>query len=326
MKVKAIGLLSGGLDGILAVKVVQDQDIHVEGVTFETPFFSAEKAREAARHINLPLSVMNITEEYLIMLRAPRYGYGKNMNPCIDCHSMMLRMAGRRMEETGADFIFTGEVLGQRPMSQTKQSLHVVAKNSGYEGHVLRPLSARLLGATVPEREGKVDRNRLLDIQGRSRKRQLAMAQHYGITAYSTPAGGCLLTDSMFSKRLKDLFNHHGDEAVRDIELLKHGRHLRLNEEVKIVVGRHKGDNLAIYGLSLKQDVIIKMKDYPGPIVLIPYGCCDDVLETAASICAAYSDAPGDREVTAACHHPDGSIRLVPVMAARKEDLQPLVI
>jgi tRNA-specific 2-thiouridylase len=326
LKVKAIGLLSGGLDGILAVKVVQDQDIHVEGVTFETPFFSAEKAREMARHINLPLSVMNITEEYLVMLRAPRYGYGKNMNPCIDCHSMMLRMAGRRMEGTGADFIFTGEVLGQRPMSQTKQSLHVVAKNSGYEGHILRPLSARLLGETVPEREGKVDRNRLLDIQGRSRKRQLTMAQHYGITGYSTPAGGCLLTDSMFSKRLKDLFYHHGDRAVRDIELLNHGRHLRLNDEVKIVVGRHKGDNLAIQDLSLKQDVIVRMKDYPGPIVLIPYGCGDDVLETAASICAAYSDAPGDREVTAACHHPDGSVRLVPVMAARKEDLQPLII
>jgi tRNA U34 2-thiouridine synthase MnmA/TrmU len=230
------------------------------------------------------------------------------------------------MEETGADFIFTGEVLGQRPMSQTKQSLHIVAKNSGYEGHILRPLSARLLAATVPELEGKVDRNRLLDIQGRSRKRQLKLAQDYGITGYSTPAGGCLLTDPMFSKRLKDLFSHHGDSVVRDIELLKHGRHLRLNGRVKIVVGRHRGDNLALQELSLKQDVIIRMKDYPGPVVLIPYGCDDEEIETAASICTAYSDAPDDRAVIASCHQPDGSVRLISVVGARKEILRQLII
>ena len=326
MKVTAIGLLSGGLDGILAVKVVQEQGIHVEGVTFETPFFSAEKARAAARHIDLPLTVVDITDEHLVMLRNPTYGYGKNMNPCIDCHTMMLRMAGRRMEEVGADFIFTGEVLGQRPMSQTKQSLHIVAKNSGFRGYILRPLSARLLSETIPEQEGKIDRNRLLDIQGRSRKRQLEMAQNYNITSYSTPAGGCLLTDPMFSKRLKDLFDHQPDAAVRDIELLKHGRHLRLNDTVKIVVGRHKEDNLAIENLSLKQDIIIKMKDYPGPTVLVPNVCDEEMLSTAASICAVYSDAPNDREVTAKCHYPDGSVRLVSVMAALKEDVQTIMI
>ncbi len=326
MKVTAIGLLSGGLDGILAVKVVQEQGIYVEGVTFETPFFSAEKARVAARNIDLPLTVVDITTEHLVMLRNPRYGYGKNMNPCIDCHALMLQMAGRRMEETGADFIFTGEVLGQRPMSQTKQSLHIVAKNSGFEGYILRPLSARLLPETIPEREGKVDRSQLLDIQGRSRKRQLEMAQHYNITNYSTPAGGCLLTDPMFSKRLRDLFDHQPDAAVRDIGLLKHGRHMRLNDTVKIIVGRHKGDNLAIQDLVREQDIIVKMKDYPGPVVLIPNGCDEETLFTAASICALYSDAPNDCEVTAKCHHPNGSVRLVSVMAARKEDVQSLMI
>jgi len=230
------------------------------------------------------------------------------------------------MEEVGADFIFTGEVLGQRPMSQTKQSLHIVAKNSGFRGYILRPLSARLLSETIPEQEGKIDRNRLLDIQGRSRKRQLEMAQNYNITSYSTPAGGCLLTDPMFSKRLKDLFDHQPDAAVRDIELLKHGRHLRLNDTVKIVVGRHKEDNLAIENLSLKQDIIIKMKDYPGPTVLVPNVCDEEMLSTAASICAVYSDAPNDREVTAKCHYPDGSVRLVSVMAALKEDVQTIMI
>lgn len=325
MKVSAIGLLSGGLDGILAVKVLQEQGVHVKGVTFETPFFNAGKARDIARRIDLPLTIINITEKYLVMLRNPKYGYGRNMNPCIDCHAMMLHVAGRMMEETGADFIFTGEVLGQRPMSQTKQSLHIVAKNSGFEGYILRPLSARLLPETIPEQEGNVDRNQLLDIQGRSRKRQLEMARHYNITDYSTPAGGCLLTDPMFSKRLKDLFNHQPDAAVRDIELLKHGRHFRLNDTVKIIVGRHKRDNLAIQDLSQKRDIVIKMVDYPGPIVLIPNGCEEKMLFLAASIGVLYSDAPNDHEVTARCHH-DGSVRLLSVRAARKEDAQTLII
>lgn len=326
MKVTAIGLLSGGLDGILAVKVVQEQGVHVEGVTFETPFFNAEKARSAARHIGLSLTVVDITDEHLVMLQNPRYGYGKNMNPCIDCHAMMLRVAGRRMVETGADFILTGEVLGQRPMSQTRQSLHIVAKNSGFEGYILRPLSARLLSETIPEQEGKVDRNRLLDIQGRSRKRQLEMARHYNITSYTTPAGGCLLTDPLFSKRLRDLFDHQTDTTVRDIELLKHGRHLRLSNTVKIIVGRHKGDNCAIQDLVREHDIVIKMKDYPGPLVLIVNGCDEEALLTAASICALYSDAPDDREVMANCHHPNGSFTSVSIVAARKEDVRSLMI
>ena len=166
---------------MLAVKVIQEQGIEVEGVTFETPFFNAEKARRTAEQIGIPLIVMDITEEHLEMLKAPRYGYGRNMNPCIDCHTLMLMTAGRKMEELRASFVFTGEVLGQRPMSQTKQSLHIVAKNSGYGEYILRPLSARLLPETIPEKEGKVDRGRLLDIQGRGRKRQIEMAKRYGI-------------------------------------------------------------------------------------------------------------------------------------------------
>jgi len=326
LKIKGIGLLSGGLDGILAVKTIQEQGIDVEGVTFETPFFSADKARNAADQIGIPLIVMDITEEHLVMLRAPRYGYGKNMNPCIDCHTLMLRVAGCRMEATGADFLFTGEVLGQRPMSQTKQSLHIVAKNSGYDGYIVRPLSAKLLPETIPEKNGKVDRERLLDIQGRGRKRQIEMARHYGMTSYPPPAGGCLLTDPMFSKRLRDLFEYEKSYTIRDIELLKLGRHIRINNTTKIIVGRNKRDNLAIHNLCRDGDIILTMKDYPGPIVLIPYGCDDDeTLRCAAAVCALYSDAPNDQEGAINCHVA-GSTKVSSTQAADRNIVQNLII
>ena len=301
MKVKAIALLSGGLDSILAARLILEQGIEVEGVTFETPFFGAQKARTVAQKVGLPLVIIDITEEHLEMLKAPRYGYGKNMNPCIDCHILMLKIAGKRMEETGADFVFTGEVLGQRPMSQGRQSLDVVAKNSGYQGSILRPLSARLLAETKPEMEGKVDRQKLLDIQGRGRKRQIEMARRYGITDYSTPAGGCLLTDPMFSKRLRDLFEHHRDFRVRDIELLKFGRHFRSSKTTKIIVGRDSIDNQAIQRLYEEGDILIHMTHFPGPTVLVPYGGDEKTCYHAAAICAYYSDAPKDVESTVTC-------------------------
>lgn len=304
MTVKAIALFSGGLDSILAAKVILEQGIDVEGITFETPFFSAIKARQAASAISLPLYVLDITEIHLIMLKAPRYGYGKNMNPCIDCHALMLKTAGARMEKTGADFIFTGEVLGQRPMSQTKQSLNLVAKHSGYGDAVLRPLSAKLLPETKMEREGKVDRSRLLDIQGRGRKVQIDMAEHYGIRNYSPPAGGCLLTDVNFSKRLRDLFDHDPAHAIRDIELLKHGRHFRIRDLGKIIIGRDKLDNQAIEALIRDTDAVFHASDGPGPTTLIPCNidaAGDMLLRLAAGLCALYSGAPADREAGIVC-------------------------
>ncbi|TFG37632.1 MAG: tRNA 4-thiouridine(8) synthase ThiI [Syntrophobacterales bacterium] len=325
MKIKGIGLFSGGLDSILAVKVIAGLGIEVTGVAFETPFFDARKSRTMAEKIGLPLIVMDITDDHRIMLEAPRYGYGRNMNPCIDCHMLMLKKAGEKMEEMGADFLFTGEVLGQRPMSQGKQSLHIVASRSGYGGYVLRPLSARLLPETIPEKEGKVDRKKLLDIQGRSRKRQIEMARNYGISGYSSPAGGCLLTDPIFSRRLKDLFEHRKDHDVRDIELLKHGRHLRLNQAVKVIVGRKEGENNAIEDLSRNGDVIIKVRDYPGPTTLVPYGCDDEVLKLASSICVLYSDAPNDSEVMVLCGKGDTSW-LISAVSASKEEVKNLMI
>lgn len=325
MKIKGIGLFSGGLDSILAVKLMQEIGIEVTGVAFETPFFNARKSKKIAEQIGLSLVVKEITDEHLTMLRAPKYGYGRNMNPCIDCHTLMVKKAGEMMEEMGADFVFTGEVLGQRPMSQGKQSLHIVASRSGYNGYVIRPLSARLLQETIPEKEGKVDRNMLLDIQGRSRKRQIDMARNYGITGYSNPAGGCLLTDPNFSRRLKDLFEHREDCDVRDIELLKLGRHLRLNRATKAVVGRKEGENNVLESLFRNGDILIKIKDYPGPSTLVPYGCDEETLNAAAGICVLYSDAPKDSEVMAVCKKKD-SCRSISIKSASKEDVRNLMI
>ena len=296
MNFKAISLFSGGLDSILAVKVIQNQGISVQGVTFETPFFSARKAQETARNILLPLLVVDITDRHLAMLKAPRYGYGKNMNPCIDCHTLMLGAAGNIMEETGADFVFTGEVLGQRPMSQTRQSLHIVAKNSGYADYIIRPLSAQLLDETRPEQEGKVDRRQLLAIQGRGRKVQMEMVKSYGVGYFPPPAGGCLLTDPMFSKRLKDLFAFAPDHDPRDIELLKYGRHFRSGESVKIIVGRNHKDNEAMQKLIREGDTVICMAQTPGPLVLIPGGGNENIIKNASRLCVLYSDTPENEE------------------------------
>jgi tRNA-uridine 2-sulfurtransferase len=318
LKVKGLAVFSGGLDSIIAVKVIQDQGIEVLGITFETPFFSARKARDAAEKIGLPLIVSDITDAHLKMLLAPRYGYGKNMNPCIDCHTLMLKIAGDRMKELGADFIFTGEVLGQRPMSQGKQMLGVVAKNSGYPDYILRPLSAKLLPETKPEKEGKVQREQLLAISGRGRKIQIELAEHYGISDYSPPAGGCLLTDPMFAKRLKDLFNYHRDYSRRDIELLKFGRHFRVNEQTKIVVGRNRLDNEAIQTLTEEGDVTVYMTSFRGPTVLIPGGGDTEMVYLAATLCARYSDAPKDEPVAVTCLRGSGTSSLEVMAAAPK--------
>ena len=294
----AVGLISGGLDSILAARIILEQGIEVQGVSFVTPFFNSKGAERAAQAVGIPLQVLDITEPHLAMLRNPPHGYGNNMNPCIDCHMLMLKEAGRVMEKGGADFLFTGEVLGQRPMSQNKASLRVVERGSGYEGLILRPLSAQLLPETIPEQEGKVDRGKLLAIKGRSRKRQIALAEQYHITEYLTPAGGCLLTDPIFSRRLRDLFNNQDPFQIKDIELLKIGRHLRLSPAVKVIVGRHAQDNERIVGMVAPGDDLLTVEGHPGPLCLIPYGGTVEDITRAASICVRYSDAPSDEEVT----------------------------
>jgi len=320
LKVKGIGLFSGGLDSILAAKIIMALGVEVTGVTCTTPFFSPEKAKSAAKTIGLHLIEVDITKEHLDVLKAPKYGYGKNMNPCIDCHTLMLKIAGRMMEDRGADFIFTGEVLGQRPMSQTRQSLYTVAKNSGYQEYILRPLSALLLPETKPEIEGKVDRQRLCALRGRGRKDQIEMARRYGIDHYSAPAGGCLLTDPMFTKRLKDLFRHGMDFRIRDIEFLKYGRHFRINEFSKAIVGRNSVENETLQRLSLEADTVIHVEQFPGPTTIVPYGGDETTILSAASLCALYSDAPKNEEIMALCRR-GNSIIHIQVKAALREDI-----
>jgi len=295
---KAVGLISGGLDSILAAKIILEQGIAVLAVTFRTPFFDHKNAARAAYGLQIPLRVSDITEPHLDIVRYPKYGYGKHMNPCIDCHALMVREAGTVMEEIGGDFLFTGEVLGQRPMSQNKEALKRVEAESGYVGRVLRPLSAKLLPETIPEKEGKVDREQFLGIRGRSRKTQMELARRYNITEYATPAGGCLLTDPIFSRRLADLFQHQRSVEIRDVELLKVGRHLRLSPEVKAVVGRDAEDNERILQMIVTGDHVLRVEGFPGPVLLIPSSGAAKDIKTAASICVRYSDAPKDEAVT----------------------------
>jgi len=291
--VRALGLCSGGLDSMLAGLVLRDQGIHVEWITFETPFFSARKARRAAEQTGIELHVQDLTPEYLVLIKDPPAGFGKNMNPCMDCHSLMFRKAGEFMQAGGFDFLFSGEVVGQRPMSQNANSLRYVAKHSGFDSAILRPLSALRLPPTPMEQQGLVDRDRLLDFSGRSRKPQMALARKFGITDYPTPAGGCLLTDPGYSRRLKDLFDHDVELTPGALHLLKYGRHMRLNPASKIIVGRTQQDNEQIMRhCDLQRDAVIKTNGYPGPTVILPGGGPKEVLFLAGAICAGYSKAP----------------------------------
>ncbi|MDO8260107.1 MAG: tRNA 4-thiouridine(8) synthase ThiI, partial [Candidatus Magasanikbacteria bacterium] len=242
---KAIVLLSGGLDSMLAVKVLQVQGIEVVGLCYKSNFYDCARAREAAELLRIELKEVDISSEMLDLVKHPPSGYGKNLNPCIDCHAFMIRRAGEIARAEGFDFVATGEVLGQRPFSQNKESLKRVAALSGVP--VLRPLSAKLIDETEIEKNGLVNRHRLLDISGRGRERQIELAEKYEITEYPSPAGGCLLTDPGFSERGIKLLDHWPDCDTNDIEILKHGRvfwfSLPRKKKVLLMIGRHQGDN-----------------------------------------------------------------------------------
>src|SRR5665648_45196 len=290
-KIKAVALFSGGLDSILAVKLIEEQGIKVKGVNFKTPFFGPDKTFLAAKSLDMDLEIIDITQELLEILRNPKHGLGKNMNPCIDCHTLMIKKAGEYMAKIGASFILSGEVLGERPMSQNRNSLSIIERESGFEGRILRPLSALLLAETIPEKEGLVDRNKLLNISGRSRKRQMELAIKMEIEDYPSPAGGCKLTEPAFSKRLRDLFTQ-GVFSLEDIELLKLGRHFRLSTNVKLVVGRNKEENEKIKEFSQEGDFLFKAKNLKGQVSLLK-GVCqvnDGFIDKSCQITARYCD------------------------------------
>jgi tRNA U34 2-thiouridine synthase MnmA/TrmU len=288
---KAICVFSGGLDSMLAASLIRAQGIDVLALFFETPFFTAQRAKKSAGAIELPFEVVNITERHMKVVTNPTHGYGGNMNPCIDCHALMFRIAGEMLEPLNASFIITGEVLGQRPMSQNKKSLNIVAEESGYGDLILRPLSAKCLPPTIPEKSGWVERERLMDFQGRTRKPQMGMARRMKFKEYPTPAGGCLLTEKGFSRRLKDLLITENEPEIREIELLKLGRHFRLSPHAKIIVGRNKKENEIIGTLSADNDIVLRSANRPGPTVLGLGNFTREAVDLAATITAAYSDS-----------------------------------
>ena len=290
-KIKAVALFSGGLDSILAVKLIQEQGIEVKGVNFKTPFFGLDKTFFAAKSLDMGLEIIDITQELLEILRNPKHGLGKNMNPCIDCHTLMFKKAGEYMTKIGASFILSGEVIGERPMSQNRNSLSIIERESGYKGRILRPLSALLLAETIPEKEGLVDRNKLLDISGRSRKRQIELAVKMGIENYPSPAGGCKLTEPAFSKRLRDLFTQESF-SLEEIELLKLGRHFRLSTNIKLVVGRNKEENEKIKEFFQEGDFLFKAKNLKGPVSLLKGGSKvnNELIDKSCRITARYCD------------------------------------
>ncbi|KIX15547.1 hypothetical protein [Dethiosulfatarculus sandiegensis] len=296
-KSKALGLFSGGLDSILACLVLRRAGVYVEAVTYTSPFFDAQAARASAKANRIPLNVVDISEEHLEkVVKNPRYGYGSHMNPCIDCHAFMLEKACLILEEKGFDFLFTGEVMGQRPMSQNKQSLATVAKMSGCKDKILRPLSAKLLPASPMENQGLVDREMLLDLSGRGRKPQIALAEEFGVTSYPAPAGGCLLTEPGFSNRLKDLFEHTPQVGADEIRSLKHGRHLRLSPEAKLMVGRNQAENQIMEKLPESGAVKMHAFSNPGPLGLYWGPEQGQEMDLALAIVAGYGKfKPGEK-------------------------------
>jgi hypothetical protein len=299
MQRKALALLSGGLDSTLAVKVILDQGIAVEALNFTSPFCTCtgknagckSEAVRVAQEFDIPIKVMNKGADYLEIIRNPKHGYGKGMNPCVDCRIYLLKTAKAYMAESGADFVITGEVLGQRPMSQRRDTLRVIERESGLEGLLLRPLSAKHFNPTIPELEGWVDREKLLAISGRSRKEQMDLAAELDVKNYPCPAGGCLLTEVSFVPKIRDLFDHADSVNLRDCRMLKVGRHFRIGPRTKVIIGRDEAEN-AILERSLEAgEAAIRWIDGPSPTGIVTGPLNDDLLVLAARILLRYTKA-----------------------------------
>ncbi|MGD2107335.1 MAG: tRNA (5-methylaminomethyl-2-thiouridylate)-methyltransferase [Nitrosopumilaceae archaeon] len=300
-KKKVVALLSGGLDSQLAVRMMQEQGFDVSAVAIKTPFCDFDcgrgcgfEIRERADDLNVNLKTVYLGDEYIEMLKHPKHGIGAGFNPCVDCRSMMFEAAKKHMDEIGAEFIISGEVLGQRPMSQHAPALRTIEKDTGLLGKIVRPLSAGLLPETDPEKEGLIKREDLGMIKGRTRKAQLEMAKKYGIENPPNAGGGCLLTDPAFGLRAKDLFEHIENPTINDIDLLKIGRHLRLDEETKLVIGRNKDENEMIKAIALPDDVLLEARDHMGPVSILRGKNTDNHIPFASSVTLRYSDAPKD--------------------------------
>ncbi|MBI5969632.1 MAG: 7-cyano-7-deazaguanine synthase [Deltaproteobacteria bacterium] len=309
---KAIALLSGGLDSTLAVKMMMEQGIEVHALNFTSAFCTCNsggahrggcksEAGRVAAEFNIPVKMMVKGLDYVAIVRNAKHGYGKGMNPCVDCRIYIFKAAKEYMAEIGASFVITGEVIGQRPMSQRRENFKTIDKESGLAGLVLRPLCARHLEPTVPEMNGMVDREKLLAFAGRGRREQMDLAKELDVNDYPCPSGGCLLTDKIFSKKVRDLLHGKKDVTLKDLAVLKSGRHFRF-KGVKVVVGRDEADNVKLKNLVQPGDTFLEPIDFPGPVAIVA-GAPVDVLGFAASLILRYANAKtnGSGHVRAVC-------------------------
>lgn len=317
-KAKCVALFSGGLDSSLAVLSMLEQDIEVTALMFLTHFgcdivdksSCSQNPEPMAEKFGFKVKLMHLGQKFIDIVKNPKHGYGKNMNPCVDCRILMLTEAKEFMRMSGADFLVTGEVLGQRPKSQMRNSLNLVVKEAGVEGILLRPLSAQLLEPTIPEQQGLVNREKLFGFNGRSRKPQMELAKKYGLEDYPTPAAGCLLTDPGYSKKLKDLLTYKQDVTFDDLNLLRVGRHFRINPAVKMVAGRNSEENDKIEACAGNKDIMLEAKDTGSPIVLLRGTPGPEEIEIAARTTARYCDDKRQSQVEITVTVPDGEYRL----------------
>lgn len=300
---KAIVLFSGGLDSLLALRMIKDSGIELLALNFVSPFCRCNRkdgcsAVGQLKKIGVDFRVVSLKEEYLEIVKYPKFGYGSNINPCLDCRILMFRKAKEAMRETGALFIITGEVLGQRPMSQQMRQLELIEKETGLTGLILRPLSAKLLPQTLPEKNGWIKREILLDLSGRMRSPQIKLAREFGINDYPCPSGGCLLTDPGFSRRVKDLFKY-SELTLQEAELAKIGRHFRIAHKVKLVVGRNEIENKYLLSLIKFGDTYFMPQDDVAGPVAVAHGLNGEIGidNTCAAIVARYCDRKDEGKV-----------------------------
>ncbi len=339
-KRKAVVLISGGLDSLLAARMMIDQGIHVEGINFYTGFCHSghtsairnnKKAKPprndalwVAEQLGIKLHIIDIVEEYKDVLLNPQHGYGQNLNPCLDCKIFMVKKAHEWIVENEFDFIVTGEVVGQRPKSQRRETMPIVEKQSGANDLLVRPLCAKRLPETLPEREGWLKRDELLDFHGRNRKPQLALADKFKLDDFAQPAGGCcVLTDSNYSNRLEDMWAHRGtrEYTMDDIIILKAGRHIRPSKQYKLIVGRDVGENNFLTGFR-KDFISMAAKDHRGPLVLIDGTMKDNDVVYAASIMARFTDGKLEERITVEVREMDGTCNDIHVKPMLEKDVE----
>ena len=310
---RAVALYSGGLDSTLAILIMMRQGIDVKAVTFLNHFGCDTSDRSscsknpfaAAQQFGFEVKLCHLSEKFINIVKNPKFGHGKNMNPCMDCKILMLKEAKVFMDMVGADFIITGEVLGQRPMSQRRDALDIIDRETGLRGYILRPLTAKLLKPTIPEQKGIVNRELLYGFGGRTRKPQMALAAEFGLKDYPAPAGGCLLTEPNYSYRLSELLSHDKDPRIEDLNLLRIGRHFRLSDTCKVIVGRDESENNALFSILNDKGTFMSVEDHASPITVIRGQANEEIIRTAAALCARYSDGKNLPEVTVRVWHGD---------------------